>query len=427
MVSSSRGPARCYGYRYLPKQYGCPPQVEIAPTEAAVVRQIYRYLVEDRMSCRQITKRLNESQTPTPTGQNSVWHAATVRTILTNRAYAGKARYNWRQGVIPRYRKTDEAHVRQLKTGRSYRPETEWVISAAPAIISEELFEKAQLQLQRNAELARKMYQPTSRRYLLRRLVQCGECGLATVCIRQASKGQKREYLYYECKGHAPLSVGRAQKCLSRRVRADRLDEVVWQSLDQLLSEPAVIQQLHAEWAWTKQQDLTQLAEREAQLHSRRQRLEKQEQKLLDAYEEDVITLSELKSRRQKLQAERHRLDQESQELRRDQQQVVHWQEVVAHVETFRQLLGDHLDQLTFEERQAVVQCLISKVVVTGEAVDIYYVLPFESAPWAYDNGGEMEEGATGQFYRLRLADRNTLRLLEDERLLFGRNTCYST
>ena len=28
--------------------------------------------------------------------------------------------------------------------------------------------------------------------------------------------------LYYECKGHAPLTCGRITKCASRRVRADR-------------------------------------------------------------------------------------------------------------------------------------------------------------------------------------------------------------
>jgi hypothetical protein len=29
---------------------------------------------------------------PTPPGRNLVWHAATVRSILTNRVYAGTAR-----------------------------------------------------------------------------------------------------------------------------------------------------------------------------------------------------------------------------------------------------------------------------------------------------------------------------------------------
>ena len=61
----------CYGYRYLPKRHGCAPQVMIEPVEAAVVRDIYRALVEEQLSCRQITKRLNAAKTPTPTGKNA--------------------------------------------------------------------------------------------------------------------------------------------------------------------------------------------------------------------------------------------------------------------------------------------------------------------------------------------------------------------
>lgn len=73
----------CYGSRYLPKRHGCPPHVMIEPVEAEVVRQRYRALVEEHLTCRQITQRLNEAQIPTPTGHNTVWQAATVRNILT--------------------------------------------------------------------------------------------------------------------------------------------------------------------------------------------------------------------------------------------------------------------------------------------------------------------------------------------------------
>src|SRR5262249_2030007 len=128
----------CYGYRYLPKQHGGPPQVMIELEEAEVVRGIYRALVEEQLSCRQITKRLNESKTPTPSGKNQVWQANVVRNILTNRVFMGVARYNYRQQTIPKYRKVDEQQLRNLKTVRCYRPETEWVISEAPAIITSE-------------------------------------------------------------------------------------------------------------------------------------------------------------------------------------------------------------------------------------------------------------------------------------------------
>ena len=113
--------------------------------EADVVRRIYRLLVEEHRSCRQMTKHLNESHTPTPSGLTQVWHPATVRTLLTNRVYAGQARDHYRQPATPRYRKRDVAQLHSLATGRRYRPPSEWVWSDAPAMISAELFDKAQV------------------------------------------------------------------------------------------------------------------------------------------------------------------------------------------------------------------------------------------------------------------------------------------
>jgi site-specific DNA recombinase len=395
---------RCYGYRYLPKRPSAPPQVVIEPDEAAVVRYIYRLLVEEHLSCRQITKRLNESRTPTPSGYTQVWHPATVRRLLTNRAYAGRARYNARQSVVSQSRPQEAERLDARTTGRRYRPETEWVWSDAPAIIAPELFDKAQVQLQRNAELAQKLYQPTSCRYLLRRLVKCGECGLSLMGTRQRSVCKKYEYLYYECKGHAPLTCGRPHICPSRRVRADRLDAVVWQALSQLLQRPAVIPRLHQTWARAKQQHSSALAAQRAQLSQRRQRLERQSQRLLDAYQAEIISLNELQTRRRKLSAEVQQIAQECEQLDRTQHQTKHWQQVIEHATTFRRLLGTNLDRLSFEERQAVAHCLISKVVVTGEQVDISYVLPFEGAPQVTDRLGRIPEGTPGHFYRLRLA-----------------------
>src|SRR5499433_361293 len=396
---------KCYGYRYLPKRHGCAPQVMIDPVEAAVVQDIYRALVEEQLSCRQITKRLNASQTFTPTGKNTVWQPATVRAILTNRVYAGQARYNYRQHVIPRYRKKEEHRLQYLKTGRRYRAESEWVWSDAPAIISVELFDKAQRQLRRNAATARKMYQPASRRYLLRTLVKCGECGLGMVCIRQLSVCKKYEYLYYECKGHSPLTCGRVSKCAARHVRADRLDAVVWNSLSELLKNPTVLPQLHQTWAQTKQHDVTALRAQQTHLQQRHQRLDRQSQRLLDAYQTEVITLRELQLRRQKLTTELHQLDRELQQLTHTQQQTLHWQAVIDHVDHSRHLVGKNLDRLSFADRQTVAQCLIKKVVVTGEQVDIYYVLPFEQSPQVYNSSSQQPEGTPRHFCRLRLAD----------------------
>ncbi len=135
----------------------------------------------------------------------------------------------------------------------------------------------------------------------------------------------------------------------------------------------------------------------------RRQRLERQTQRLLDAYQTEIIKLSELHLRRPKLTAELQQVERELQQLTHSQQQTRHWQAVIEHVEQFRHLLRKKLDRLSFADRQTVVQCLIKKVVVTGEQVDIYYVLPFDHAPQVYNSSNSSPEGMPGNFYRLRL------------------------
>jgi hypothetical protein len=197
-------------------------------------------------------------------------------------------------------------------------------------------------------------------------------------------------------------------------VRADRLDAVVWQALRQLLCTPQVIPHLHQTWAQAKQANLGLLAAQQEQLRQRRQRLERQEQRLLDAYQAEIINLSELQTRRHKLTSELQQIEQESQQLAQTQHETQHWQQVIENAQAFRQLLGDNVEQLSFEERQAVTQCLIQKVVLTGDQVDIHYVLPFEVAPQAWPCLTAGLEGTPGHFYRLRLAHLNLKTLLVD-------------
>src|SRR3954466_7481151 len=50
-----------YGYRYVPRRDGVPGHLEVDEGEAAVVRMLYGWLVDERMTVRQIIKRLNAS------------------------------------------------------------------------------------------------------------------------------------------------------------------------------------------------------------------------------------------------------------------------------------------------------------------------------------------------------------------------------
>src|SRR5262245_4935499 len=142
----------------------------------------------------------------------------------------------------------------------------------------------------------------------------------------------------------------------------------------------------------------------QAQLLQRRQRRQRQDQRLLDAYQAEIITLRELQMRRQKLAATLHQIAQESRQLVHTRQQSVQWQQVIDNATTFRQVLGTNLERLSFAERQAIAQCLISTVVVTGVAVDVRFLVPFDSTPQAAQRLRNAPEAAPGHFYRLRLA-----------------------
>jgi site-specific DNA recombinase len=188
---------RCYGYRDLPKRYDSPPQVLIEPTPAEGIHEMYRLLVDEQLRCRQIAKHLNATHPPPPSGRHVVWLPGVGRNRLSNRISIGEARYHCRQSVAPRYRKSPRAPALGDKTGRRYRAESEWVWSEALAIISRELFDKAQRPLQRNAALSLRHSHPPAERSLLRRLVTGGAWGLRLNGSRQRNTYQHptSEYL----------------------------------------------------------------------------------------------------------------------------------------------------------------------------------------------------------------------------------------
>lgn len=134
---------------------------------------------------------------------------------------------------------------------------------------------------------------------------------LAAVELSNHSRGRKRSGLGWP---RQPNTL-RRRKLTSRRVRADRLDSVVWEALCALLRQPTVIPKLHQTWVQAKQHTLSALTAQQTQLQQRQQRLERQSQRLLDAYQAEIISLSELQSRRQKLNAEWQQIEQERQHL----------------------------------------------------------------------------------------------------------------
>ena len=213
----------------------------------------------------------------------------------------------------------------------------------APAIIRAETFAKAQEQLKRNQGKARRAYQPTSQRYLLRTLVRCGQCQLHMQAGHQLSVCKRYEYLYYCCAGKDPLTVGRVERCTSRRVRADRLDALVWTLVRELLQDPQVILQEYALWQQVQRGHQGQCQAQLDRIDVQRQNLERQLQRLLDAYQQEIITWHDLSTRREQIAQRLKGCEQERHTLEQQHDTTIKWERIADNIGQFRALLGSNL------------------------------------------------------------------------------------
>src|SRR5262249_28985419 len=114
-----------YGYRYVPRHGGTPGRLEIDEAEAELVRLLYRWLVDERMTIRQILKRLNRGPWRPRSGK-AWWSAAVVHRIRSDPLYAGTAYTNRYRFVPP-----DKPRARGPRCGenssRRPRPRAEWI------------------------------------------------------------------------------------------------------------------------------------------------------------------------------------------------------------------------------------------------------------------------------------------------------------
>jgi site-specific DNA recombinase len=221
-----------FGYRLDPERPRDAAGVRVEPDTAVLVAQLFDWYLEPQATVYRLAKRLTDLGVATPTGKPR-WNAASVRGILRNPAYAGRAQTN-RTRVVPARRR--KSALLPVGPGHSHapRPPEDWIAVAVPAIVSEETFARVQAKLDINQQSAPRN---TRHEHLLRALVSCGRCRLSCT-LRRTQAG----YRYYLCRGRTDaLRVARGQRCNARYTPAEQLDELVWGDLCALLADPTQV------------------------------------------------------------------------------------------------------------------------------------------------------------------------------------------
>lgn len=359
-----------YGYNYLPGK-GVGEGVRYPNEEEAKwVREMYRWLIEEGLTVNGIVYRLRVLGVPTPSNSGP-WSKSTVHKILTNPAYIGRT-YAFTQSRVETQR-----HYKPVRKNKAthivFKPIDEWIEipNATPPVISEELFQQAQAQLQRNCQLS-----PRNKRreYLLSGYLFCQHCGRrytgSTATIK--SKSVIRYRGFYRCPKRARIES--PTPCRNRIWRAEYLEGVVWREIEHLLSKPEVIliglEQRNSEAAKAHSYEM-ELETVEVKLHN----MERQKGRAWKAFE---LTGDELRFRdeikdimesieeleRRKIEIERRVEVSEQAELDID------------GIKRFCQLASRNLAEFSFEDKRLALEALNIKVRIDNEHITIEGAIP---------------------------------------------------
>lgn len=356
-----------YGYRTDPDHPRDPSLVHLDEAEAAQVVQMFAWYLEPQTTLYAIAKRLSDLSLPTPTGKPR-WNVSTVRGILKNPAYSGNA-YTNRSHPVPAKRR--KSALLPIGPGQSIapRPKEEWIAVPVPAIVSQEDFERVQAKLALNQQMSPRNNK--SHQYLLRGLISCRKCRLSTTA-RTLPTGHQ----YYVCRGRTDaLRSAQEQRCTARFIPAKRLDDLVWQDLCSLITSANILryalERAHG-GHWLPQELQAQLQG----LNKAAKQLERQQERLLEAYVTDIIQLPEFERKRKELLQKQEALHKQEAQLQAASTQRITLAQVADSIEAFCARIRPTLENASFEQKRQLIELLIDRVIVLDGDVEIRYVIP---------------------------------------------------
>ncbi|KUK53513.1 MAG: Putative DNA recombinase [Desulfotomaculum sp. 46_296] len=315
--------------------------------EARTVRLIFNLYGE--MSTIGVAGYLNACGIPTPavsknrkTKGAGKWHAGHVSVILRNKVYTG-------DHILLKFSR---------KNKETFRLET-------PEIVDRKVYALAQEKLALNSSPARG---GKGWRYLLRGLVFCGHCGRAMVgSSAQSQKGR----VYYRCTG--VLNNGSGKKCGAKMVRADELENAVWEDIRRFIQNPGRILDL-LEAGLSANKNAPQPARSEMQLLESLI-IDKQSlrEKIVSLYARGIVTAQEAEKELKALADDIETITARKEFLFSRRDMVQETEPGVIDARVLLENLGGRMNSMTCRERAEFVRGLVKKIEVAtvndGEGV----------------------------------------------------------
>jgi site-specific DNA recombinase len=332
--------------------------------QANIIREIFRLVVEEKMSIKQLQKELQKRIIYSPRGK-TLWGLSSIFNVLKNKTYTGVF-----QSMRVRH-KQDGIRSKVL----SVRPENEWIPIPVPVIIDEVRFKQAQQQLEKNRVIRK---HPFNHDFLFKGILFCGLCGRRMLLHHNTFRNGTTKP-YYQCgtqRYHDLRNAG--VTCISRTIPADVFDEVVWDKLTEIFYDPDKISNHLPKPKETTSDDtkeLARIAEIEADLIKRRQTIVKWSgQKMISESEADE-ELKQIREQLSSITAQKDILKSHFPPTQMDQQS---FKEIASQL---CPLIEN--GNLTAENKKVIINSVLAKVtVVRTDKGSSRYVPPVFDFTW---------------------------------------------
>ena len=398
-----------FGYRYICRdQGGGVARFEIIEDEADIVRRIFAWVALDRLSMREVCRRLQRMGCRSPRGLRH-WGITTIHGMLDNPAYIGRALLG-RSRVVP-------AGPRLRLTRRNSRPvpsatrrvagaREEWIEIAVPALVDPATFEAARAQLAENRK--RKRQGRRGPRWLLQGLTVCRCCGYAYYAKTSAlspidrSKGTRH---YYRCIGADAHRFNGATKCSNPTVRGDRLEQIVWDQVRALLEDPSRVADEYRRRIG-QASDGAGPPEQVVRLDRQMTTLRRGIDRLIDCYAGGFIDKAEFEPRIAGLKRRMSQLQEQQRAVAEAADAECELALVISRLEEFSAKISQGLDGLDWHGMREIVHTVVRRIEIDHDSVEVVFRVPPADPPPGARPQRSSAQHCTDGYARLRRAMR---------------------
>jgi len=362
-----------FGYRYIRKTPQAGAGYEIIEHEAVLVAELFRRYADDGATIADLARWMAAAGAVTRTGKHR-WDRSVIWGMLRNPAYAGRAVFGKTQVIQEQPGLNRIARLQGRTTPRPARtvdrPRQEWTEITVPSLVDEDTFARVQQRLEDNKRFATRGSKVPS---LLQGLAACAACGYGY--YRTSTRTARRKIYYYRCLGSDDYRYEGGRVCGNKPVRADYLDQVVWDHITGLLADPALIR---AEITKRLEQARTSdpVTRQRTQIELALAKAGASVTAMVEAFSEQLVTIDELRDRMPHLRAREASLRGQLDALDTQAADRDAYLKLAGDLEGFLARLRGTAATAIVEDRRRVLRLLVKDVLIGPEKITIRHRIP---------------------------------------------------